>query len=253
VIGEATRRVETSDVPPERGARREAAANLATAAAHLDRVEGRHDPDTWSAVAGQWAGIGVPYQVAKARWHQAEAALVSRTTADREQARAAVNDAMEIAERIGAGPLGRRLAELAGRARLQVRVAAETRAPTGTQPAARPAFTAVPIHGGTSSDRGRLAERLLARAEPVTAPAFGLSPRESEVLAVLTEGRTNREIAERLFISERTVAVHVGKILAKLGVAGRVEAATVALRLGLAGMPHAPAVEQRYSQSIRRR
>ena len=53
------------------------------------------------------------------------------------------------------------------------------------------------------------------------------------MLLVLAEGRTNREIAERLFISERTVAVHVRRILAKLGVGGRVEAAGVAIRLGL--------------------
>jgi DNA-binding NarL/FixJ family response regulator len=60
-----------------------------------------------------------------------------------------------------------------------------------------------------------------------------LSPRESSVLVVLTEGHTNREIAERLFISERTVAVHVRRILQKMGVKGRVEAAGVAIRLGL--------------------
>jgi DNA-binding NarL/FixJ family response regulator len=62
---------------------------------------------------------------------------------------------------------------------------------------------------------------------------FGLSPRENSVLLVLVEGRTNREIAERLFISERTVAVHVRRILAKLGVGGRTEAAGMAIRLGL--------------------
>jgi DNA-binding NarL/FixJ family response regulator len=66
------------------------------------------------------------------------------------------------------------------------------------------------------------------------APAsFGLSPREEGVLAEIVAGRTNREIGTRLFISEKTVGVHVGNILAKLGVGGRVEAATVALRLGL--------------------
>jgi DNA-binding CsgD family transcriptional regulator len=62
---------------------------------------------------------------------------------------------------------------------------------------------------------------------------FGLSRREREVLAVIAEGRTNREIGERLFISQKTVGVHVGNILAKLGVSGRVEAAAVAIRLGL--------------------
>jgi len=51
--------------------------------------------------------------------------------------------------------------------------------------------------------------------------------------ALLAEGRTNREIGDRLFISQKTVGVHVGNILAKLAVSGRVEAATVAIRLGL--------------------
>jgi DNA-binding CsgD family transcriptional regulator/tetratricopeptide (TPR) repeat protein len=62
---------------------------------------------------------------------------------------------------------------------------------------------------------------------------FGLSPREREVLSLISEGRTNREIGDRLFISQKTVGVHVGNILSKLAVSGRVEAAAVAIRLGL--------------------
>ena len=60
-----------------------------------------------------------------------------------------------------------------------------------------------------------------------------MSNREREVLAQIARGRTNREIGERLFISQKTVGVHVGNILAKLGVSGRVEAAAVAIRLSL--------------------
>jgi DNA-binding CsgD family transcriptional regulator len=77
--------------------------------------------------------------------------------------------------------------------------------------------------------------------------AFGLSRREHEVLGLIAEGRTNREIAERLFISERTVHVHVSRVLAKLGVSGRVEAAAVAIRLGLTrpGSPEVPPMPRR--------
>ena len=67
--------------------------------------------------------------------------------------------------------------------------------------------------------------------------AFGLSRREVEVLALIAEGRTNREIGERLFISQKTVGVHVGNILSKLGASGRVEAAMVAIRLELVPTP----------------
>jgi DNA-binding CsgD family transcriptional regulator len=67
--------------------------------------------------------------------------------------------------------------------------------------------------------------------------AFGLSKRELEVLALIAEGRTNREIGERLFISQKTVAVHIGNILGKLGASGRVEAAMVAIRLELVSTP----------------
>ena len=68
-----------------------------------------------------------------------------------------------------------------------------------------------------------------------------LTPREHEVLALLCERRTNAEIAERLFLSRRTVEDHVARLLGKLDVANRREAAAVAVRLGLisSGAAHA--------------
>jgi len=63
--------------------------------------------------------------------------------------------------------------------------------------------------------------------------SLGLTRREAEVLALLAEGRTNRQIGQALFITEKTASLHVSHILAKLGVAGRGEAAAVAHRLGL--------------------
>jgi DNA-binding NarL/FixJ family response regulator len=64
-------------------------------------------------------------------------------------------------------------------------------------------------------------------------PAGGLTPRESEILALVAEGRSNGEIARQLFISVKTVSVHVSNILAKLGAGGRTEAAAIARRDGL--------------------
>jgi DNA-binding NarL/FixJ family response regulator len=57
-----------------------------------------------------------------------------------------------------------------------------------------------------------------------------LTDRERDVLALLVEARTNRQIANRLYISEKTVSVHVSNILAKLGVRSRAEAAALARR-----------------------
>jgi DNA-binding NarL/FixJ family response regulator len=78
-------------------------------------------------------------------------------------------------------------------------------------------------------------ERPIAATEPTTgaAPA-GLSPREIEVLRLVAAGRSNGEIAERLFITRKTAGVHVTHILDKLGVSNRVEAAMAAARLGIA-------------------
>ncbi|WP_281284062.1 helix-turn-helix transcriptional regulator [Nonomuraea deserti] len=66
---------------------------------------------------------------------------------------------------------------------------------------------------------------------------LGLTARELEVLQEVTNGRSNREIAQALFISVKTVSVHVSNILAKLGVATRGEAAATAHRLHLFDIP----------------
>jgi ATP/maltotriose-dependent transcriptional regulator MalT len=60
-----------------------------------------------------------------------------------------------------------------------------------------------------------------------------LTPREREVLALVADGRTNRQIAQELFITDKTASVHVSNILAKLGVSTRLEAAALAHRRGL--------------------
>ncbi len=67
-----------------------------------------------------------------------------------------------------------------------------------------------------------------------TAPAHDvLTPREREILALVAEGRSNGEIGKQLFISTKTVSVHVSNILGKLGAGSRTEAAAVARRRDL--------------------
>jgi DNA-binding NarL/FixJ family response regulator len=68
---------------------------------------------------------------------------------------------------------------------------------------------------------------------PTTAERYGLTGRELDVLALVAEGRTNRQIADALFISAKTASVHVSNILGKLQVSNRGEAAAAARRLGL--------------------
>jgi DNA-binding NarL/FixJ family response regulator len=71
-----------------------------------------------------------------------------------------------------------------------------------------------------------------------------LTSREVEVVALVAAGQTNRQIATALFITEKTAGLHVSNILAKLGVANRVEAAAVAGRLGLLVADDGPPAEQ---------
>ncbi len=74
-----------------------------------------------------------------------------------------------------------------------------------------------------------------ASAAPRTDVRVSLTPRESEILALVAQGRTNGEIGRQLFISTKTVSVHVSNILGKLGASGRTEAAAIARRDGLLG------------------
>jgi DNA-binding NarL/FixJ family response regulator len=60
-----------------------------------------------------------------------------------------------------------------------------------------------------------------------------LTRREQEVLALVAEGLTNRQIGAQLFISEKTASVHLSNLMAKLNVSSRTEAVTVAHRRGL--------------------
>jgi DNA-binding CsgD family transcriptional regulator len=69
-----------------------------------------------------------------------------------------------------------------------------------------------------------------ARAVAISAV---LTPREAEVLALLAQGRTNRQVGAELYISEKTASVHVSNILAKLGANGRTEAVAIAAQRGL--------------------
>jgi len=93
------------------------------------------------------------------------------------------------------------------------------------------------LHGESILNQ-ELVARLLQRLASETQsredlPAGRLSPREREVLQLLTKGQTNREIARKLTVSVSTVKIHVEHILAKLGVSDRTQAAVRAIEMGL--------------------
>lgn len=79
------------------------------------------------------------------------------------------------------------------------------------------AFFWPPAPGAAASEAGNAA----------ASPAGPLTPREREVAQLITSGLTNRQIGARLFIAERTVDTHVGRILAKLGCASRAQVAAM--------------------------
>jgi len=80
---------------------------------------------------------------------------------------------------------------------------------------------------------GKLAERVRTRAQTEETPLDQLTSRELEVLGMLAEGLGNRQIADRLGLSDHTIKFHISSILDKLDASTRTEAVTTALRLGL--------------------
>jgi DNA-binding CsgD family transcriptional regulator len=174
-------------------------AARAACAAELSRIGRRGDPKSWAEAERLWDALGDRYQAAYARWRRAEAILASG--GDRREAEAPVHEAHSVASELGARPLERELEAMARRARIELAGAPE------------------PEQASAALDR------------------LELTPREVEVLSLLAAGRTNREIAEALFISEKTASVHVSRILSKLSVRNRAEAGALAHRLGVEPEP----------------
>lgn len=144
-------------------------------------------------------------EAARSRVRLAAALIEAGRAADAEPV---AEEARRTAERLGARPL---IAELDA----QPMPAADA-GPAGDDPA--------------GADQGAEPEDGGPGAHPAATP---LTPRESEVLALVAQGRTNGQVADELFISRKTVSVHVSNVLAKLGAATRGEAAALAREAGL--------------------
>ncbi len=93
---------------------------------------------------------------------------------------------------------------------------------------------AAPLEGAVLAMAGRAGVRLDA-APPRAAGPDVLTPRERSVLELVADGRTNRQVGAELFISEKTVSVHLSRVMAKLGAGSRTEAVSVAYGRGLLG------------------
>ncbi len=173
-------------------------AELATAEAEWSRLHDGHggSPDRWHEAATHWEKLSFPHPAAYARRRLAEALLhraEGASAAARELATACGTATM-----LGAGPLLRSIQALAERAR-------------------------IPLPGPAAAQQ----------IGPQTGQTGNLTKRERQVLTLLADGLSNRRIAHDLFISEKTVSVHISHILAKLGVTNRTEAAAAARRINI--------------------
>jgi DNA-binding CsgD family transcriptional regulator len=149
------------------------------------------DPDAWAAAAEAWRGLGDVWWLAAALLREGEAAASVGAAA---RASDAVREAHQTAVSLGATPLAAEVEAVARRTRISL------------EPAVR-------------AELGASVSKL------------GLTPREVEVLELVAAGRTNRQIGDELYVSEKTASVHVSNILRKLGVTSRVDAAAIAQRL----------------------
>ena len=171
---------------------------LRSARAERSRGSGEPDPAAFAAAALAWDELERPHHGAVLRLREAEAHV---HTGDRVAAAQAACAARETAVRLGARWLLAEVEGLAARARLDL---------------------------GADAPEPELG--VVTDEDP-----FGLTPRERQVLELVARGATNREIGASLYMAEKTASVHVSRILAKLDVRSRTEAAGVAHRMRLAG------------------
>ncbi|HSP30054.1 MAG TPA: response regulator transcription factor, partial [Ilumatobacteraceae bacterium] len=175
------------------GPQRDTAAHLAHAAASLTRLT-VPDAGAWSDAAARWSDLGDRWATAVALVREAEAAALAGA-ADR--AATTLRRAHAIAAELGADPMLTEIDAVSSRTRISIEAPARV------------------VLDESSAER------------------LGLTPREAEVLALVAAGRTNRQIGNELYVSDKTASVHVSNILRKLGVNSRVDAAAVAQRLGI--------------------
>lgn len=211
-------------------------ALLALARAERDRIDGTDTAEAWCAAAAEFDALGIVYPAAYARYRAADAAIRASLAA-RRAASAGGGDGSGADNGGGPGAPG---AEPGGSgvpdaATLLAQAAATARS-LGAQPLLG-LVTQLATRARIPVEPARAVAGAVADEEAVDSgddDGLGLSAREREVLALVAAGRTNRQIGGELFISPKTASVHVSNILAKLGVASRVEAAAVAHRLHLA-------------------
>ena len=158
------------------------------------RALGRSDPDSWQRVAEAWRDLGRPHRYAYARWRQAEALVLGGAPRD------------------GIGDILGDAAESA-RNHVPLRQAIESLSEAARIPLPRPAD--------------------LPPVEAHPERPFGLTGRELQVLRLVARGLTNADIGAQLYLSPKTVSVHMTGILRKLDATSRSQAAWVATQAGL--------------------
>jgi DNA-binding CsgD family transcriptional regulator len=178
----------------------EGRAWLAQVRAELGRVHGRSDPQEWAAVVEAFGYDALRQGIARLR-----------------RAEALVDAAVDAGHEGADGRSG--AAGLRDEATAELRTAIETAEGLG----------AVPLAAAVRQFAARSGLRLTTAA-----PAAGpFTPRERAVLALVAGGRTNRQVGEELFISEKTVSVHLSRVMAKLGAGSRTQAVSIAHERGL--------------------
>jgi DNA-binding CsgD family transcriptional regulator len=163
------------------------------ARAELARARATRDPHAWRTAGASFTSLGHAYHAAYAQMRTSEALALA--AAPTREVAGPLRSAYAAAVELGVRPFGAEIEDLARRTGIVLAATERTRADLSAE--------------------------------------LGLTDREIEVLALVAEGRSNREIAQELFITSKTASAHVSHILRKLGVPNRAAAAAAAHRFGL--------------------